>query len=211
MSERVWSMSRWLRALVITAFACTALFFLVWRVIGGDLVVNAALGGVAISLWVAFLIVYVKAVASEDKKLYRNALSLVGMRLQSDKEYMQIVVKLSKVPDRPIEYKVDLDNSYTKIDGNRQQQTDSGMSATQIVGKEPSYFQLPRFVLPKSFRYNAIVHYEILCGPPQKSIFRQTRELNVDINYNTKTSQFEIGNWVIVPEDDKTIKRGYQA
>ena len=195
--QRVWSMRWWGRALVITALVCTALLIFV-LVIGGDLILKAALGGVTISLWVVIIIVYLKAGASEDKELYRNALSLVGVSLRSDEEYMQIVLELSKVPDRPIEYKVDFDNSYTKIDGNRQQQIESGMSATKIVGKEPSYFQLPRFMLPKSFPCNAIVHYEILCGPPQKSIFRQIRELNVDINYNIKDSQFEIKNWVIV-------------
>ena len=199
----------WGQALVIAALVCTASLIFV-LVIGGDLILKAALGVATISLWVAIIIVYLKAGASEDKELYRHALSLVGVSLLSDEKYMQIVLKLSKVIDRPIEYKVDCDNSYTKIDGNRQQQIESGMSATQIVGKEPSYFQLPRFMLPKSFPCNAIVHYEILCGPPQKSVFRQVRELNVDIYYSVKDSQFKI-KWVIVPEDDKTIKRGYQT
>ena len=198
----------WGRALIITALVCTALLIFV-LVIGGDLIVKTPLVGVTIALWVVIIIVYLKAGASEDEKLYSNALSLVGVRLQSDEEYMQIVLILSNVLDRPIEYKVDIDNSYTKIDGNRQQRIERGMSATQIVGKEKSGYQLPRFRLPKSFPCNAIAHYEILCGPPQKSIFRQIRELSVDIDYNIKASQPEITNWVIVKPDDEPIKHGH--
>ena len=190
-------MGRREQALVIAILVCTASLIFV-LIIGGDLILKAALGGVTISLWVVITIVYLKAGAYEAKELYRNALSLVGVSLRSDEKYMQIVLKLSKVIDRPIEYKVDIDNSYTEIDGNRQQQIDSGMSATTMVSKKPSYFQLPRFILPKSFPCNAIVHYEILCGKPQKSIFRQIRELNLNINYNIKSSQFVIRNWVIV-------------
>lgn len=195
--KKVWSVGRREQALVIATLVCTASLIFV-LIIGGDLILKAALGGVTISLWVVITIVYLKAGAYEAKELYRNALSLVGVSLRSDKEYMQIVIELSNNLDEPIEYKVDIDNSYTIIDENRQQQIDSGMSATTMVSKKPSYFQLPRFILPKSFPCNAIVHYEILCGKPQKSIFRKIRELNLNINYNIKSSQFEIRNWVIV-------------
>jgi len=206
-SKRVWSWGRWVPALVITALVSTALVILVWRVIGGDSIVKVIVSSVAIFSWVVIIIIYLMASASEAKELYLHGISLVGVGLRSDKEYLQIVMELSNGIEKPIEYKFDRDNCYTTIAGNRQRQSDGGMSGTTIHSKDRGWFNMPRFILPKSFPCKGIVHYEMLYGPLKKPIFRRVSEIYVDIGYKIKGSKLEIMNWVIVKEDDKPIKQ----
>lgn len=210
-SKRVWCWRRWVPALVITALVSSALAILVGRVIGGNTIVKGIVSGLAIFSWVGIVIIYLMASPSETKGLYLKAISLVGMGLRSDKEYLQIIVELSNGLDKIIDYRFDLDNCYTTIEGNRQGQSDGDMKGTTINGKSTSLFNMPRFVLPKSFPCKCIVHYEMLYGPVEKPLFRRVSEVYVDIGYKIEGSNLEIMNWVIQKEDDKAIEKVGQS
>ena len=193
----------WGRALVITALVCTALLIFV-LVIGGDLIVKAPLGGVTISLWVAIIIVYLMAGASEAGELYLHALSLDRLNYGTKKEGIDFELVLSNtLLNKPLIYKVALSKLYIEINGNKQTQLDKAIKGAVIPAGKSSKFLLGIFKAPSKYPYKGLLHCEIAYGHPGKLLFHQITELNLDISGPT----YKQLTWTIRKQEDKPFKK----
>jgi hypothetical protein len=197
---KVWSTRWWGRTLVIAALVGTALLIFV-AVIGERLIVKGALGGVTLPLWVAIIIAYLSISASEARELYRNALSLDQLNYGTKKAGIDFELILSNtLPDKSLAYEVALSKSYLEINGDKQTRPHEATKGAVIPPQKPTKFLLGMFKASRTYPYEAVLHYEIAYGLPNKLLFHQITELDLYISGPTyKQLTWTIGKQEVKP------------
>lgn len=86
------------------------------------------------------------------------------------------------LPDKPLDYKFDGDRYYLAINGIQQILRDKGLKGTTLSGGKSTSYKLPEILKPDNYPCNILIHYEIIYGYPKRTLFRQIREIKVELS-----------------------------
>ena len=133
---------------------------------------------------------------------YHYALSLDDIDIEKKHKALELNLKLSNAIDKPIEYELIANRTYIEIVGKQRavlETNDKGI----ISARKSSMSSLPEITSPE-YSPCRVLHYELVYGSPDKPLFKQVREYDLEINL----SQTE----VVVKakskfEEDKPIKK----
>ncbi len=135
---------------------------------------------------------------------YKYSLSLDGLKLVQDDEIIRFMLEMSNALDKPLDYKFDGDRYYVEINGIREISHDRGLKGTVLSGRSPGTYRLPEVLKPDNYPCSMLIHFEIIYGHPKRALFRQIREIDVNLFGSKQKVGF---NYVYRSEEYKRLRK----
>ncbi len=168
------------------------------------------LASVSAALFLGFVIwslwdLSVKLQKFEDD--YHYALSFDGLESIPDPQGLHIAMILSNTIDKPLEFKLDMANTYIEIEGKRitpSAPSDKWKSTEGILYKsKPQRYIFPPYIPLKDIAHGRL-HYELEYGRPKNPLFRHIREIGLTLQ---RFSPHDVRQFITLDEhEDIPIK-----
>ena len=138
---------------------------------------------------------------------YKYSLSLNELKLLQDNKIIRFILEMSNaLPDKPLDYKFDGDRYYVEINGIRRISHDKGLKGTILSGGKSTSYKLPEMSKPDNYPCNILIHYEIIYGYPKRTLFRQIREIKVELSGSKQKVAF---TYVYGKEEYKRLRNKF--
>jgi hypothetical protein len=110
-------------------------------------------------------------------------LSFEGLRTTQRDKDLQIGLVFKNTIDKPLGYRVDINNLYIEFGGNRPVNPMYSITGGVISIGESDEFKFAPLKMPKNFPCKGILSYELVYGSPRKLKFPQKKEMEFDMEY----------------------------
>ena len=121
---------------------------------------------------------------------YAYALSLDTISAHPHHTGHYIALNLSNNIEKPIEFEMDWDKTYVKINGKRLPKHKNHNTGAIIIKSKPLCWVLPYSFEEISQARKIVLHYELRYGNPGNFLFWQMRELDLHISYLSRNQLY---------------------
>ena len=163
---------------------------------------------------VLFLIAGLKLQFRFDKieNSYAYSLSLDDLDIERRLNKLYISLKLSNTLDRPLEFQMDQTAISIEVDGKKPNTSQQDkIIHTVLPPKKSTKIHCPGLPIPTRNPSLGKLYYELVYGLPNKPLFRQIRELELEVTQEVvlnKAIKYSLQSFIRHQEDSPIKKRG---